>query len=158
MPSLSMTHISPSTPAGLFEVRVDRRRAPAFYVERLCDLVLAHTDLYPSIELIREGVVVSTSPETPRIHPFGGNVRWCRRVPRPRVTAGRCSICLARVRPHLSRVWRRRPNAIEIGRIIRRRKHSPVIAMPDNGCISPRLLELMDDLQRRLGVDPLSRP
>ena len=50
-------HLAEQPLTGMFAIRIDRRTQGSLY-ERLCDLVLAHTDLYPSIELMAKGARV----------------------------------------------------------------------------------------------------
>src|SRR5262245_35528753 len=54
-------HLAEQPLAGMFAIRVDRRQQPELY-ERLCDIVLAHTQLYPSIELMRQDAAGPTVP------------------------------------------------------------------------------------------------
>jgi hypothetical protein len=54
-------HLAEQPLAGLFGVRIERRtNAPTY--QRICDLVMAETDLYPSVALMRDG---DAGPGTP---------------------------------------------------------------------------------------------
>ncbi len=47
-------HLAEQPLAGMFAIRIDRRVQADLYL-RICDLLLAHSDLYPSVELMRDG-------------------------------------------------------------------------------------------------------
>lgn len=54
-------HLAEQPLAGMFAIRVDRHSHPDLY-RHLCDLVLSHTELYPQIELMRDGDAGPTTP------------------------------------------------------------------------------------------------
>ena len=149
-------HLAEQPLAGLFGVRVDRRRLPALY-ERLCDLVLAHTDLYPSIELMREGGAgPSTPPELLAFTHWAAISDGAAELLGPGLPQDVARFVWPRVRPHLSACGVLiGPNAIEI-----RPYHPPTQTLPGYRNARQRLylsatLGTMDDLQRRLGVGPV---
>ncbi len=149
-------HLAEQPLAGLFSVRVDRRRQADLY-DQFCGLVLAHTDLYPSVELMREYAATPMTP--PELLAFA---HW-------EALAERAADLLSqglpedvrrftwpRVRPHLQACGVLiGPDAIEI-----RPYNPPTQTLP--GYRNARLclylsatLGTMDDLQRRLGVRPI---
>src|SRR6266568_4161646 len=149
-------HLAEQPLAGLFAVRIDREDSPDLY-EGLCDLILAHTNLYPSIELMRER---SAGPGTPpELLAFS---HW------REISAGAAELLAGglpesarfvwpRVRPHLPACGVLiGPSAIEI-----RPYHPPTQTLPGYHKAKQRLylsatLGTMDDLQRRLGVAPIT--
>jgi hypothetical protein len=149
-------HLAEQPLAGLFGVRVDRRSQAALY-DQLCGLVLAHTDLYPSVELMREYSASPTIP--PELLAFA---HW-------KAIAERAADLLSqglpedvrrftwpRVQPHLLACGVLiGPDAIEI-----RPYNPPTQTLPGyrnaRQCLYlSATLGTMDDLQRRLGVLPV---
>jgi hypothetical protein len=148
-------HLAEQALAGMFAIRVPRATQQPLY-ERLCDLVLAHTDLYPSIELMREGGAGPSIPPELLAFPHWAalaesaadvltndlpeETRYVWPIVRPRLRA--CGVLIG-------------PSAIEI-----RPYHPPTQTLPGYRHSSERLylsatLGTMDDLQRRLGVGPV---
>jgi hypothetical protein len=148
-------HLAEQPLAGLFAIRIERVRQPELYV-RICDLVLAHTELYSSIELMREGAAGLTTP--PELLAFS---HWAAIADSAAdiLTAGLpddARFIWPRVRPNLHACGVLvGPSAIEI-----RPYHPPTQTLPGYRQGRQLLylsatLGTMDDLQRRLGVAPV---
>lgn len=146
-------HLAEQPLAGMFAIRIDRHQSGPLY-EQLCDLVLAHTDLYQSIDLMREG---SAGPTTaPELIAFK---HW-------NAISDRATQLLSEGLPEQTRrfVWPIvRPNLSACGLLIGptaieiRPYHPPTQTLPGYQNARQRLylsatLGTMDDLQRRLGV------
>jgi hypothetical protein len=146
-------HLAEQPLVGMFGVRIDRRTQRPLY-EDLCDLVLAHTDLYPSVRLMREAAATPTTP--PELLAF----------PHWQAVANTAAEHLAeRLPPDDARyVWPRiRPYLHACGMLIGssaieiRPYLPPTQTLPGYRTATQRLylsatLGTMDDLQRRLGV------
>lgn len=149
-------HLAEQPLAGLFGVRIDRRHQADLY-GRFCDLVLAYTDLYPSVELMREHAAGPKTP--PELLAFAhwkaiaesaadllsnGLPEDVRRFtwPTVRLHLLACGVLIG-------------PDSIEI-----RPYHPPTQTLPGyrqaRQCLYlSATLGTMDDLQRRLGVRPV---
>ena len=149
-------HLAEQPLAGLFAVRIDRRGQPELY-EDFCDLVLSHTEVYPSVRMMREDAAGPTTP--PELLAF---THWAAIAS---TTAQRLGAALPtdvarfvwpRLRPHLEACGVLiGPSAIEI-----RPYHPPTETLAGYRHAKQRLylsatLGTMDDLQRRLGVQPI---
>jgi hypothetical protein len=149
-------HLAEQPLAGLFAVRIDRDESPLVY-QQLCDLVLAHTDLYPSIELMREGSAgPSTPPELLAFSHWSAIADSATDVLSRGLPSEMRTFVWPRVRPHISACGVLiGPTAIEI-----RPYNPPTQTLPGYSHARQRLylsatLGTMDDLQRRLGVAPV---
>ncbi len=146
-------HLAEQPLSGMFGIRIDRRTQRALY-ESFCDLILAHTDVYPSIDLMRDDEAGPSTP--PELLAFShwaaiseaaadllsGNLQsedvrfnW----PRVRPNLRTCGVLIG-------------PSAIEIRPYL-----PPTQTLPGYRHSKQRLylsatLGTMDDLQRRLGV------
>jgi hypothetical protein len=150
-------HLAEQPLAGLFAIRIDRRSQSDLY-NRMCDLVLAHTDLYPSVEMMREDSAGPTTP--PELLAF---THWNAIADRAadllstRLPKSDAQFVWPTVRPHLVACGVLvGPSAIEI-----RPYHPPTQTLPGYRHARQRLylsatLGTMDDLQRRLGVEPVT--
>ncbi|WP_431040749.1 DEAD/DEAH box helicase [Streptomyces sp. P1-3] len=149
-------HMAEQPLAGLFAIRIDRRTQRELY-ERLCDLVLAHTGLYPSISLMREGLADSAVP--PELIAFP---HWAAISDRAAhllssgLPPNDAKFLWLRVRPNLHACGVLiGPSAVEI-----RPYNPPTQTLPGYRHSKQRLylsatLGTMDDLQRRLGIAPV---
>jgi hypothetical protein len=149
-------HLAEQPLAGLFSVLVDRRRQADLY-DRFCGLVLAHTDLYPSVELMREYAAgPMTPPELLAFAHWEAIAESAADLLSQGLPEDVRRFTWPRVRPHLLACGVLiGPNAIEI-----RPYNPPKQTLP--GYRNARLclylsatLGTMDDLQRRLGVRPV---
>ena len=146
-------HLAEQPLTGMFAIRIDRRTQGSLY-ERLCDLVLAHTDLYPSIELMREGGAGPGVP--PELLAF---LHWsaisdsAADILTSELPSDDARFLWPRVRPNLRACGVLvGPSAIEI-----RPYNPPTQTLPGYRSARQRLylsatLGTMDDLERRLGV------
>lgn len=149
-------HLAEQPLAGMFALRIDRRTQQELY-DSFCDLVLAHSDLYPTVELMRSGEAgPTTAPEllafnhwvqiqdsaaallSQRLPSNDRNFIW----PTIRPSFGACGVLIG-------------PSAIEI-----RPYHPPTQSLPGYQRATQRVylsatLGTSDDLQRRLGVAPV---
>lgn len=151
-------HLAEQPLAGMFAIRVDHRRQAALY-DALCDLVLEHTDLYPSIRLMRERSAGPTTP--PELIAF---THWARIADDFTAKLGdglpekEALYVWPRVRPHLPACGVLvGPWAIEIRPYV-----PPTQILPGYKNARQRLylsatLGTSDDLQRRLGIGPVVR-
>jgi hypothetical protein len=149
-------HLAEQPLAGMFGVRVDRRTQRPLY-EDLCDLVLAHTDMYPSVRLMREAAATPTTPPELLAFPHWQAIantaaeHLAERLPPDEVR-----YVWPRIRPYLHACGMLiGPSAIEIRPYL-----PPTQTLPGYRTATQRLymsatLGTMDDLQRRLGVDPV---
>jgi hypothetical protein len=149
---LDDAHLAEQPLTAMFALRIERGAHPDLYL-RVCDLVLAHTAMYPSIELMREDAALPTTP--PELLAFPHWVAIADSVadlisdhlpddarfiwPRVRPNLRACGVLIG-------------PSAIEI-----RPYHPPTQTLPGYRQAKQRLylsatLGTMDDLQRRLGV------
>jgi hypothetical protein len=149
-------HLAEQPLAGLFAIRIDRRLQDPLY-ERFCDLVLAHTDLYPSVELMREGGAgPSTPPELLAFPHWSAIADSAADVLAEELPEDDARFIWPRVRPNLRACGVLiGPSAIEI-----RPYHPPTQTLPGYRQAEQRMylsatLGTMDDLQRRLGVEPV---
>lgn len=153
-------HLAEQPLTGLFAARIARSQHPELYV-RLCDLVLAHTTAYETLPAMRDGTVPSSAP--PELLAFNdwdavsgavmaavddsafgeseqGVFVW--RELRGRLA--RCGVLIG-------------PTAIEI-----RPYHPPSQILPGVSRSKQHIymsatLGSMDDLERRLGIGPITR-
>jgi len=146
-------HLAEQPLAGMFAIRIDRRTQGVLY-ERLCDLVLAHTDLYPSIELMREdGAGPGVPPELLAFPHWSAISDSAADILTSGLPADDARFLWPRVRPNLRACGVLiGPSAIEI-----RPYNPPTQTLPGYRSARQRLylsatLGTMDDLQRRLGV------
>lgn len=149
-------HLAEQPLAGLFAIRIDSWRQREFY-QRLCDLVLAHTDLYPSIELMRDGVAGPTVPPELLTFPhWAAIVDQTADILTENLPSDDARFVWPTVRPHLHACGVLiGPAAIEI-----RPYHPPTQTLLGYRQANQRLylsatLGTMDDLQRRLGIAPV---
>jgi hypothetical protein len=155
---LDDAHLAEQPITDLFALRIPKRRAPELF-ERLCDLLLAHSDSYLSLRAIRDGSAPLTTP--PELIAFND---WAAVAPAAEATieaSGFATTSDGRfVWPELRARLTRcgvlvGPAAIEI-----RPYHPPTQLYPGYRQARQRLylsatLGTMDDLQRRLGVGPI---
>jgi hypothetical protein len=156
---LDDAHLAEQPITDMFTLRIARRRASELY-EQVCDLVLAHSDSYVTLQSMRDGSAPpGTPPELIAFNDWSavaGSVaaaiersgfaeqdeaRFVWPELRGRLT--RCGVLIA-------------PAAIEI-----RPYHPPTLIYPGYRRAHQRLymsatLGTMDDLQRRLGVGPIT--
>ncbi|HEV3212922.1 MAG TPA: DEAD/DEAH box helicase family protein, partial [Acidimicrobiales bacterium] len=150
-------HLAEQPLAGLFAIRIDRRLQPDLY-DRLCDLVLAHTDLYPSVEMMRDNSAgPTTPPELLAFTHWGAIADQAAEILSTRLPRSDAQFVWPTVRPHLMSCGVLiGPSAIEI-----RPYHPPTQTVIGYRSARQRLylsatLGTMDDLQRRLGVEPVT--
>lgn len=147
-------HLAEQPLSGLFSVRVDRHTQRDLY-EAICDLVLAHSDLYSTVEMMRNGDAgPATAPEllafnhwaeiqesaatllSQQLEAKDRKFTW----PNIRPALGACGVLIG-------------PSAIEI-----RPYHPPTQILPGYQRAKRRVflsatLGTSDDLQRRLGIE-----
>jgi hypothetical protein len=148
-------HLAEQPLAALFAIRIERSQQPDLYV-RLCDLVLAHTELYSSIELMREGAAGPGTPPELLAFPHWTAVAYSVADALSNELPDEMRFVWPRVRPHLRSCGLLiGPSVIEL-----RPYHPPTQTLPGYRQAKQRLylsatLGTMDDLQRRLGVSPV---
>ncbi|MDQ4044018.1 MAG: DEAD/DEAH box helicase family protein, partial [Chloroflexota bacterium] len=143
-------HLAEQPISGLFGVRVDRKRHSEAY-DRICGVVAAHTDLYPSVAMMQAGAAGPTTP--PELIAFAHWASVQDTVAEVVDQALNDKFTWPLVRQNLSACGLLiGPAAIEI------RPYNPPAAVSSGLRASRRRLYLsatlgtMDDLQRRLGV------
>lgn len=149
-------HLAEQPLAGMFSVRVDRRHQAGLY-NQFCELVLAHTDLYPSVELMREHAAGPlTPPELLAFAHWEAIAESAADLLNQSLPEDVRRFTWPRVRPHLKACGVLiGPDAIEI-----RPYNPPTQTLPGyrfaRQCLYlSATLGTMDDLQRRLGVRPV---
>lgn len=154
---LDDAHLAEQPLAGMFGIRIDRRTQQPLY-EAFCDLVLAHTDLYSTVEMMRSGDAgPTTAPEllafnhwvqiqdsavallSQRLETNDRRFVW----PTIRPVLGACGVLIG-------------PSAIEI-----RPYHPPTQTLAGYERARQRIylsatLGSTDDLQRLLGISPVT--
>jgi len=154
-------HIAEQPLSGLFTLRIPRYDDVELY-RALCDLVLAHTDAYANLRAMRDGAAPPSIPpellafndwatvldaaettieRSASVNPNDGKLRWV--WPALRGHLDRCGVLIG-------------PSAIEI-----RPYHPPTQTIPGYAQSKQRIylsatLGTMGDLQRRLGVRPVT--
>ncbi len=149
-------HLAEQPLAGLFAIRIDRRTQGELY-DRICDLVIAQTDLYPSVELMREhSAGPTTAPELLAFPHWAALADRATELLTQALPADVRRFVWPAVRPHLAACGVLvGPFAIEI-----RPYHPPTQTLPGYHHATQRIyrsatLGTMDDLQRRLGIQPV---
>lgn len=153
-------HLAEQPLTGLFSARISRTSYPELYA-RICDLVLARTGAYETLPALRDGTVPSTAP--PELLAFNdwdavaGQVsdavdisnyadsddgRYVWRELRGRL--GRCGVLIG-------------PSAIEIRPYLPPSKICPGVSRSKQRIYMSATLGTMDDLERRLGLGPITR-
>ena len=146
-------HLAEQPLVERFAIRIDRKRNGDLY-ESLCDLVLAYTDLYPSIKLMRTGQSsVSDPPELLTFRHWDGVRERAAALIQGGLNESDRQFVWPSVSQHLEACGVLfGPSAIEI-----RPYHPPTQTLPGYRQSKQRIymsatLGTMDDLQRRLGV------
>jgi hypothetical protein len=150
-------HLAEQPLAALFAIRVERDQSPALY-EQMCNLVMSHTDLYTSIELMSEGSAgPTTAPELLAFKHWSAIAGSAVQILNRELPADIRRFVWPIVRPNLAGCGVLiGPSAIEI-----RPYHPPTQTLAGyrraRQCLYlSATLGSMDDLQRRLGVRPVT--
>ena len=152
---LDDAHLAEQPIAGMFSIRIDARSDGALY-DQICDLVLAHSNLYPSVELMRERSAGSTT--APELLAFSDlkhiAAPLMELLSQPGADDDRRYV-LPRIRPSMHACGLLiGPSAIELRPYTPPAQTLQQMSRTTRRIYMSATLGTMDDLQRRLGVRP----